>query len=100
MEPIKSLEHRIIERAEQRLQGSVEDAMMRLRIVAGVEVSDMDSGINGMNVREAIDAVGAAIVRLKGPIAASAALDSALEELADRLEPSRLLMAGPSRGNQ
>lgn len=91
---IKTLEARIIERAEQRLQGSVEDAMLKLRMVAGSEVSDMASGINGMTVREAIDAVGAAIVRLKAPIAASDALDSALEELADRLEPSRMLAPG------
>lgn len=88
---IKTLEQRIIERAEQRLQGSVEEGMMRLRLLAGVEVSDQPSGINDMTVREAIDAVGAAIVRLKLQSATSEALERALEELADRLEPSNLL---------
>lgn len=96
---IKTLEQRIIERAEQRLRESVEKATMALHIIAGQGVIDQPSGIMDMSVDEAINAVGAAIVRLRGPAVASKALDQALEELADRLEPSRLMQAAamPSR---
>lgn len=99
MDTIKTLEQRIIERAEQRLQESVEKATTALRIIAGQGVIDQPSGIMDMSVDEAINAVGAAIVWLRSPAVTSKALDNALEELADRLEPSRLMQAAamPSR---
>lgn len=88
--PIKTLEQRIIERAHEHLQEDVQEAMRHMRSVAKNRV-DQPSGIPGMTVAEAIDAIGSAITKLRMPDVADYALESSLNRLADQLDQTRLI---------
>lgn len=104
MDTIKSLEDRIKERAKADFEMKVEDVMRRVRSVAGgaLEKPVMPDGT--LSIKQAIDAVYAAIIREQGPVVASKALDDALddalEDLARQLEPSQLIMPGQPRAGQ